>query len=223
MTDVHVCVPVLKRYDLLKVLALSLARGTIVPTLHVVDNGRRGQALVRALSTIDMPFDVFTPHEPLGVAASWNTFIATVPEERVIVNDDVVFLPDSLERLVRSKADIAWAEGVGFSCFLLRDRCVEKIGLFDAEISPGYAYYEDDDYLQRIDGRGTRQASVKTENVACGVMHARSSTLNACTEAEIAEHHRKFKIAQDNYIRKWSLEAEFERERVGDGLQRVRA
>lgn len=211
---IHVCVPVLKRYDLLRGLLLSLKASTSDVKVHIIDNGLRGERLTYAMQLMGLPFEVYTPEEPLGVAASWNTFIASVPEDRVIANDDVIFAPRSLEQLVAVDADIAWAEGCGFSCFLLRNSCVEKIGLFDATISPGYAYYEDDDYLQRIDGRGTREPSVKAMNVECGVQHLHSATLRAATQEEMQEHHRKFKIAQANYIKKWGLEQIFEQERL---------
>lgn len=213
---IHVCVPVLKRYDLIKDLVLSLVPSTMPLTLHILDNGLRGDRLSYALSLMKLPFsyDVTTPNEPLGVAASWNSFIETTPEERVIANDDIVFAPNSLAKLTAVDADIAWAKECGFSCFLLRDSCVRQVGLFDVTISPGYGYYEDDDYLQRIDGRGTRPSTIKTADVDCGVRHVKSATLKANTPAEMEEHHRRFKIAQGNYVKKWGLEDAFEKERV---------
>lgn len=198
---IHVCVPVLKRYDLLAGLLRSLDKGSTRPNaVYVIDNGRRYASVDVGLTVC-----VHTPEQPMGIAESWNWFIRHVPEERVIVNDDVVFAEDSLARLVASKADLVWAAGCGFSCFLLRDACVEKIGLFDETISPGYGYYEDDDYLQRLDGRGTRAPSAVAENVECGVTHLRSQTLAVNTPEEMSEHHRKFRIAQRNYMRKWGL------------------
>ena len=143
----------------------------------------------------------------MSVAESWNWFIQNVPEERVIANDDVEFAPDSLEKLVAADADLVWA-GCGFSCFLLRDSCVRKVGLFDEAISPGYAYYEDEDYLQRIDGRGTRPAVVRLANVDCGVVHKQSQTLKVASPEGMAEHHRKFRIAQKNYMQKWGISYE---------------
>lgn len=212
---INICVPVLKRYDLLRKLVVSLSASSVpVGMIHILDNGRRGNRLHKAMETMGIPFTIIEPPTPLGVADSWNLFITTVPEERIIVNDDITFAPDSIAKLIASNADIIWAKDCGFSCFVLRDRCVEKIGLFDPEISPGYAYYEDDDYLQRLDGRGTRAPSAVAANVDCGVQHFKSATLKTNTPAEMAEHHRKFKIAQGNYIRKWGLEEEFERERM---------
>lgn len=207
---INVCVPVLRRYDLLRRLVVSLRGSLIAPTkLFVIDNGKQQDLLLQAIAASPCPVGLHTPVRPLSVAESWNWFLRRVPEERVIANDDIVFSPESLSRLTASKADLVWAAGVGFSCFVLRDSCLEKIGLFDEEISPGYAYYEDEDYLQRLDGRGTRAPSATAENVDALVRHEHSATLKAATQEEIEEHHRKFKIAQANYAKKWGLEAAF--------------
>lgn len=205
---INVCVPVLRRYDLLRGMVQSCLAGTVRPECYyIVDNGQNGRRLMEALGDFDIVARVHTPKKPLGVAESWNWFIRHVPEERVIANDDILFGPDSLRQMVASRASLVWASG--FSCFLLRDECVAKLGTFDEEISPGYGYYEDDDYLQRLDGRGTRERATTAENVDCGVRHLKSQTLVAASHQEKLEHHRRFKIAQTNYAKKWSLEEAF--------------
>lgn len=212
---INVCVPVLKRYDLLRELLLSLHDSQVMPDrVCVINNGRDVERLNFALSACPVPFWAELPKEPMGVAESWNWFVDNVPEDRVIVNDDVSFAPDSLTKLVASKADLVWAAGCGFSCFIMRDACVQKVGRFDEDISPGYGYYEDEDYLQRLDGRGTREPSAVAENVECGVRHVHSATLKAATDSELLEHHRRFRIAQRNYMRKWNIS---DREMFGTG------
>lgn len=215
---INICVPVIKRYDLLAQLILSLRESLVQPDkIFVIDNGRRLDsegALRRELGgAVDyfshVPLALHRPDQPMGVAEAWNWFIAHAPEERVIVNDDCTFAPESLTCLLRPTADLVWAAGVGFSCFVLRDSCVQKIGLFDETISPGYGYYEDEDYLQRLDGRGTRERSAIADEVVCGVKHLHSGTLKAKSHEEVLEHHRKFKIAQANYAKKWHLEEAF--------------
>jgi len=207
---IHVCVPVLKRYDLLRKMLLSL-RGSTVPidSVVIIDNGLDAKRLSLAAASCPVPYYVHVPDAPMGVAESWNWFMQNVEEERIIANDDVIFAPQSVERLVTTEGDLLWAEACGFSCFVLRDSCIEKLGFFDESISPGYGYYEDEDYLQRLDGRGSRPPSAKALNVEAGVQHLRSQTLAVATPAEAQEHHRKFKIAQQNYARKWHLEAAF--------------
>ena len=207
---INICVPVLKRYDLLREMVKSCHAGNLRPTTYyIIDNGQNGPKLMAALREFDIHARVHTPKAPYGIAESWNWFIKHVPEERVIVNDDVLFGPNSLELLLASTADLVWAKGCGFSCFVIRDACVEKLGLFDETISPGYGYYEDEDYLQRLDGRGTRAPSAMSETVDADVAHLKSATLKAASHAELIEHHRRFKIAQGNYARKWALEEAF--------------
>lgn len=208
--SVNICVPVLKRYDLLRKMVQSCQAGNLKPdAYYIINNGQSHEHLLTALGEFDIDAKVHTPTIPKGVAESWNWFIDKVPEERVIVNDDIEFGPNSLERLLASSADLVWAAGCGFSCFVLRNVCVEKIGRFDEDISPGYGYYEDEDYLQRLDGRGTREPSAIAEEVVCGIVHHKSSTLEVASHAELLEHHRRFKLAQSNYAKKWSLEEAF--------------
>lgn len=191
---IHVCVPVLRRYDMLHSLVASVPPGVM---LHVIDNGRCADRLAKALE--GRPADVHTPKVPMGVAASWNWFIENVPEDRVIANDDVTFMPDSLQRIVETDGDfVSPLLGQAYSCFLLRDSCVGKIGVFDEAISPGYAYFEDCDYSERMMAHGFR-----ITHLECGVTHAKSQTLAACSAAERNEHHRRFHIAQANFVAKW--------------------
>jgi len=212
---INICVPVLKRYDLLRELVKSCRASNVRPdNYYIINNGRNQTALMNALGDFDITIKVHTPAKPLGVAESWNWFIKHVPEERVIVNDDITFAPESLELLLASKADLIWAGGCGFSCFVLRDSCVEKIGTFDEMISPGYGYYEDEDYLQRLDGRGTKPRNADAEEVKCGVIHHKSGTLEVASHLETLEHHRKFLIAQRNYAEKYGLEEAFGIEKI---------
>lgn len=207
---INICVPVLRRYDLLREMVVSCLSGNVRPdAYYIIDNGRSQQKVMEALGEFDIAVKLHTPAEPLGIARCWNWFIDTVPEERVIVNDDVLMEPTSLEQLVASKADLVMAKDSGFACFVLRDSCVAKIGRFDETISPNYGYYEDEDYLQRLDGRGTREPSAIMETIDCGVVHRKSSTLQAASHEQILEHHRLFKMAQANYAKKWGLEAQF--------------
>lgn len=200
---INVCVPVLRRYDLLHNLAESLAPSTVPYHLYVIDNGQNEEKVREALNGYKS--SIYIPAQRMGVAESWNWFIDNVPEERIISNDDIVFAPDSLEKMVAAPEDLAWSKEAGFSCFLIRDRCVRKVGVFDESISPGYGYYEDCDYAQRVNGRGTKPSLVPCGDVVCGVEHLKSKTLEVATPAEMLEHHQRFWIAQQNYMKKWGL------------------
>jgi choline kinase len=205
---INICVPTLKRYDLLRRMVVSL-RTEPVDKVWVIDNGRDPVRVRTALASCPIEWEIVDTGERLSVAESWNLFLQIVDEERIIVNDDILFTPGSIDKLLNADADLIWAATCGFSCFVLRDACIEKIGFFDESISPGYGYYEDEDYLQRLDGRGTRAPSAIALEVEAGVQHLRSQTLAVATPAERAEHDRRFQIAQRNYAKKWHLEAAF--------------
>lgn len=195
---VNICVPVLKRYDLLRMMLASLRFSTVTPKMvYVIDNGRDEGRTNTALALSPVPFRVMRPDIPLGVAESWNWFIDNVEEDRIITNDDVTFGTQSIEKMVAAEADIVCA--VGFSCFLIRDSCVDKVGTFDEDISPGYGYWEDIDYGERI----RRCSNVKLANVDCGVVHLGSQTLAARSPGEMLDHHGRFMLARANYIAKW--------------------
>lgn len=210
MRPISLCVPVLKRYDLLRELLLSLHRSTVMPeAVYIINNGLDSAKLEEALVASPVTVLVETPEANLGVAASWNRFIMETEDDRVIVNDDITFAPESLALLTAPDCDLVWGDGLGFACFIIRDACVEKIGLFDESISPGYGYYEDEDFLQRLDGRGTKPRAATATTVWCGAKHFHSATLKASSHEEVMEHHRKFKIAQRNYAKKWNIEEAF--------------
>lgn len=198
----NVCVPTLRRYDLLKDLVVSLNASTIRPTmLHVIDNGRDWDRVKMALSDACYPTSIFTPLESLSLAESWNKFIRETTEERLICNDDVVFSPTSIEQLLELATDspcVSGLPGNAFSCFLLRDQCVKTVGYFDESISPGYAYFEDCDYEERM-----YSCAIALKEYHVGIKHVGSATLTAMAPSQQAEHHRRFQIAQDNFMKKW--------------------
>lgn len=209
---VSICIPVLKRYDLLERLLLSLHGSSVEPdAIHIVNNGKNDHALSQALVASQWNVSVRTPIISMGVAESWNYFIDRVPENRIIVNDDVVFGVDSIAQIVDTEGDIVGCiTHNDFSCFLIRDTCVQKVGLFDESISPGYAYFEDCDYEERI-----RKSGAIFKHVSCGLTHEHSATLKSLTSSEAIEHHRKFIIAQENFFNKYG--------RLPEGVERQSA
>jgi GT2 family glycosyltransferase len=192
-----VCVPVLKRYDLLRKMLESLRDSTVMPDSVLIMNNGMDRARAEALVGV-VPFTtIVNPNRPLGVAESWNWFIANTEEERVITNDDVEFAPMSLELMV-ARSEVFVSCTFGFSCFVIRDECVRRVGLFDEAISPGYGYFEDVDYLRRM-----KQAGVTDHVVQAGVVHHQSQTPAAYTRVEMQDHERRFLLARGNYAAKW--------------------
>jgi hypothetical protein len=193
------CVLVFNRYDLLAECLLSAVSGRVIPdAVFIIDNGRCQSKVDKAIEPLNEVF-IYTPKEPMGVAESWNWFIDNVPEVRVVTSDDVTFGVNSLATLMDSPATfVSPVLDPPFACFLLKDKCVETVGRFDETISPGYIYFEDWDYTRRME-----QAGIPVTIVECGVKHVGSATLRVKNEQEMAEHHRRFLIAQSNYLKKW--------------------
>lgn len=202
--SVHICVPVLNRYDLLRELLTSLRESTVQPFVHIIDNGRNSPALVGAFEGYAGQTDIFIPDVPMGVAESWNWFIDNIPEERLITNDDITFASDSIEKMLAETLPFVSCT-FGFSCFLLRDACIEVVGRFDETISPGYAYFEDMDYLRRMKLAGVQDAVVQ-----CGVRHHQSATPQKYSALEQKLHHQRFQTAEQNYTRKWASDPSWE-------------
>lgn len=203
MKQVHIGVPVLRRYDLLRLMLLSASAGTIKPAkVWIVDNGRQHHLVHAAIEGLPFPIDVCEPPVPMGVAESWNWLIENMPEERIITNDDIMFAADAVEQMVRTPGDLVF--GHGYSCYLLRDSAVQKVGRFDETISPGYAYWEDIDYDMRVRQFTEDGGTWLQQNAPCTVRHGGSQTNEVATPEEIAEHHRKFNVAKNNIIAKYA-------------------
>lgn len=214
MKDVYVCVPVLKRYDLLALLLRSLEQSTVRPAaVHIIDNGRDCARLKLATSNTDLKLEITVPDAPMGLAEAWNQFLIDTPEERVLCNDDVTFAPDSLKQMMETPGEFvsALAGSNACSCFLLRDSCIEQVGFFDEMISPGYAYFEDCDYVERM-----VQKKIRITGVDCGVVHIGSQTIARNSAEEMNNHHRRFLLAQHNFVVKWGRMPDLNREGLYD-------
>jgi len=198
--NVTLCIPTLSEYDLLNNCIRSASEGSVKPdTILVMDNG--------GLYNYEGPenVEVFSYGYNIGVAKSWNYFIKNVPEIRIISNDDIEFRQDTIKVLLDSYTGRT-IHGIGgidslniFSLFVFPDILVNTIGLFDESISPNYAYFEDNDYLYRM-----RLANIGLDvSPFVDVGHYHSATLKHMNVAQTNEHHKKFQLARENYVRKW--------------------
>lgn len=203
-----VCIPTLKRYQMLYDLIDSLRKGSWLPTdIYVIDNGS-GFFQGDSAEFVD-EWGIHHHYRKyggnIGCAASWNKFIEQTTDMRVICNDDIEFKHDTLERLMnafnpqRVISPISVVGGNAFSCFVLPDYLVQRVGLFDETISPNYAYWEDVDYSRRLTLAGYGIEGVE----GCEVNHFGSATVKSFNDQEWVEHHDRFNTAQNNYVRKW--------------------
>ena len=206
-----ICIPTLKRYDLLCRLCMALTRGddAVDPSnIIIMDNG--GCLLESpywlefiSLSTLRKP-QVIVPTVNLGVAGSWNFFIQNFGR-CVIANDDVVFSHQSLQPF--TWAAMAYPGTVifenndpvnGFSTFLVnRPDVWMQMGGFDELLNP--AYFEDNDCRRRLVLAGIPSRAISLT----GWRHDNSSTLLTSDESYKRMHWCLYKRNRAYYHLKW--------------------
>lgn len=206
----NLCIPTLNRYDKLEECVRSALWGKTPPEkIYIIDNG--GELNLSEFCD-KFPEDedkliFWVSSENLGVSKSWNKFLTEVEYPMIISNDDIVFGRYDISNFI--KAYNTYTEHVlfhsdsipqvnMFSCFIVRKRLVNTIGLFDEHFYP--AYYEDNDYRYRIKLAGFDEMIMK---VSTEMRHSNSSTLANYTNEEMQNHHRTFTANRDYYIRKW--------------------
>jgi len=126
----------------------------------VFNNNGRGQITseVEAIRRLDNPYvkRVHVTHMPanIGCSGAWNLIIKSFMKAPywVISNHDVMFEPGFLEEMHEKAKDpevgTVHGSGGGWDIFLLKDWIVDKYGLFDENLYPGYC--EDMDYGMRF-------------------------------------------------------------------------
>lgn len=197
--EINVCIPTLNSYTTLWKCVESVNNSDIkINNIYIIDNGGglewNGQ---------DNVFIIKVPQN-IGVAASWNRFIREIPEHRIICNDDVTFESNTIRAMVDGYTPngLTFPTELGnenaFSCFLLPQCVIDRVGLFDEDISPNYAYFEDNDYAYRMSlmGFGFSKCNAR-------ITHVGSSTLKNYNRASKDAHHKKFRLAEENYKKKW--------------------
>lgn len=199
---ISVCIPVLTAYDELYKCIDSINGSSIkIDNIYIIDNG--GKFAKEPQENLH----IYTPNFNIGVAASWNWFIANVPEVRIITNDDVVFDKNAINIMVEhyDENNLVYPNGIdgmnSFSCFILPQNIINTVGLFDEWISPNYGYFEDNDYSHRMS-----KAGFGLKACPALVYHAGSSTIREMNRIQREQHHTKFKLARDRYKKKWGGE-----------------
>lgn len=197
--------PTLRRYDLLEKMLLSAHAGTCPPERYlVIDNGG---SFVASAALQGLPLEVHAPGENLGCARSWNLMAQRVllaeDDALLIAADDVSFEADAIESALgvmeSGDYDFVTPEPGGFSCFLVRKRLFDKVGMFDEQFWP--AYFEDNDFHRRMTLSG-----IVTEARAMGRydhVNKGSQTVATFTRAEKMEHNKRFEANRDRYVAKW--------------------
>jgi GT2 family glycosyltransferase len=170
-------VPILARPELLDRMLKTIDYP--VEHLVIIDNGHCVRKVVARnvwnVHVITMPTN-------LGVAASWNLGIKSMPQAPwwLVSNFDVEWPAGSLQSFTHAASSDTLALSGGtppWCAFSIGANVVETVGLFDEAFYP--AYYEDTDYERRCNHHG-----ISVTHTGVKVEHTNSSTLAVHNYAE---------------------------------------
>jgi GT2 family glycosyltransferase len=197
----------LKRFDLAERLMMSIDYP--VEHLIVLDNSGTQEWMPPRVSMAKYQWNIQVP-QGLGLVGAWNLIVKSSPSAPywVLVNDDAWFEPGALAKIAE-KADpnaLSFVDIVpDWSCIVLGERVVEKVGLYDERFYP--LYFDDNDYERRIDKKG-----IEIKRIDAKVHHENSSTLKSGYQSQNSVSFRanealmNKKIAENDYSEgNWSL------------------
>lgn len=209
MGDIILCIPTLRKFDLLEKCIQSAKNGTKKPLAYVIIDNSGGKMPTDNYANDDT-VDILVPENNLGVAASWNTMLYYAMQKYpgayvIIANDDIEFLPDTLEKFdqaMSSTNEVIYCtsglhEANAFSLFGLKPKyTLDTVGSFDAGFYPGYM--EDGDFNRRMNLLGYQLYRVPD----CGCKHVGSATIKTYTEQERMIHDMQFRRNTLRYVLK---------------------
>ena len=181
-----------------------------VENLVIVDNsGKQEYApvkpdMVKRMWVIQVPYG-------LGYGGGLNLIVKTTPFAPywVLLNDDSVLAPGALQK-ISEEVDPNTINFLNispyWSGFVLGEKVVKDVGLFDERFHP--IYFEDNDYERRLQAAG-----VKANFIYAVMEHDNSSTLNSGFQSQNDVTYRansllfQKKVAENDLTQgDWSLE-----------------
>lgn len=224
MPPIVVVCPTYKKFDLCVKMIESANQGSLVPDAYLIlDNSSGGFLTYCKEHAILFGNDVSVIEAPynMGVARGWNFLLEQVrdyiPDALcIVVNDDILFLKDTIQKLVYEALNHHTIKGAyqlcycaggidapnAFSLFMVHPKTFfDVLGRFDESLWP--AYFDDNDMYYRMKLIGADLTRVEN----CTADHGEgSATLKAYTAEETNTHHAQFRRNQEYYVRKWGGE-----------------
>ena len=145
-------IPTLNRADLLNPSLQKYQKDFKGIDIHIIDNGQ--QELLKTENTY-----IHKEDSNLGVAASWNKLCRIIFQKNdwaLLINDDIylAYTPNTVNAaILKSRVGIVQS-AFNWSVILISKKLYEKVGEFDETFFP--AYYEDSDYMYRLQMLGLR-------------------------------------------------------------------
>jgi glycosyltransferase involved in cell wall biosynthesis len=207
---------------------IPLRVAIVVPTYNNFEGLAAALASVRS-KDIWTPYIIPNWRNNIGVAAAWNEgtkrAIADGADFILIINDDILFAPSTVDALVEHLLEFPNAvmatgcnkhgempdpfaildypkveeqsisEHPDFSCFMIRPSTIDEIGWFDEGFKP--AYFEDNDYHYRI------KLSGKTAEATTRAPFYHYGSLTQNSQAGGVVPGDKFEANRNFYAKKW--------------------
>jgi hypothetical protein len=189
-------IPTLNRRDLLEPSLIKYKNDFPYTEIHVVDNGKQDIGYWYALNDY---IKVSEQETNLGVAGSWNYLCDRIFQDNdyaLIINDDIYlgFGIGTISEVYQSEHDGFIQSEHNFSVFLISKEFYQKIGKFDEFFYP--AYYEDSDYIRRIELSNLKRVIDKRLNPKIALT---SQTYEKAPDLV----NKALKDSKERYIRKW--------------------
>jgi GT2 family glycosyltransferase len=206
--------------------------GVVVPVLNQFEFAMKALESAKVPDSIHCEFFIINNwSENKGVSRAWNIGIKKAIKKKcdyiLILNDDIVLAPDTIEYLCNAidNNDIAlisagdyrhlmgpdavmtaslsddvdqMRHGPNFACFMITPDSYEKIGEFDEGFSP--AYFEDNDYHHRGNLAGVRCVGSEVAMFYHYGSQTQNSGAQPIVPSGIFERNRHY------YVNKWGGE-----------------
>ena len=186
-------IPTLNRKDLLEPSLEKYEKDFPNTTIYVIDNGNQN---IKNTNNSK----IYSVDKNLGVACSWNYLCEKIYEKNdyaLLVNDDVYlgYGEDVVKNLIDKNYGLVQSY-CKWSVVLISKKLYDKVGKFDEIFYP--AYYEDSDYLYRMELIGEKLIADKSLNP------------KQYSESQTYEKNKLLldaaKIAnRDRYVKKWGV------------------
>lgn len=114
-----VCIPTINQFELLEEAIQLYQNDDAVESIHIIDNSCG--LCPRFFKTYDH-IKILTPQEPWSVGKSWNWFLANIPGDLIIANDDALPRPNCVTNMAQALADDSEKEiDIFFGCVIGND------------------------------------------------------------------------------------------------------
>ena len=218
-----VILPCHNNSDLLQIALDSILAQTIPVNIFAINNGSEDNT-ARVLEGLGHEHIVVHAYPQLGVSRAWNLglkYLFDHGEERVlVVNQDVVLLPQTYEELDRhghvfnTAVSVSDLHGLSsfvpslhyiprphpdFSCFRITKQAYRAIGPFDEGFYP--AWFEDNDYHIRA-----ARAGIELQCIDIPFYHLGGGTMKRASNKDREEYYNPgFDRSKKRFFEKWGV------------------